>query len=444
MTISVIYYILRWTSLAISTGVIVGAGVAAFLRLLSWSISAWSEMEYYYFFLPVFLLLNRVLVNLLAFHSAGGSDMVLEAIHRQNGKLSLAGIPAKMGATVITIAAGGSAGKEGPAAQLGATLASAWARLLNIENNDCRKIVICGLCAGFACVFGTPVAGAVFGVEVLFIGKLLYDTLYPAFLAAVTAYLTCQLLGVAYFYQPVYVAAGGWLVVQAILLGLVCGSVAVLFIKSIQWWQELFVCWRLPQYINTIIGGILLSLVGYFISPLYLGLGLELFEAGINGQNLAATAFFWKTVTTGITLGCGGTGGIITPVIVVGAATGNLFGQILGSLDVSVYSAIGMAALLAGAVNTPVAAVIMSAELFGGEVLPYTAVSCLISYLVAGHRSVYPSQIIFSGKVPFLCDDEGKTVRCARREAKKAFLAINAKINAGRCCNKENTDSRDR
>ena len=403
-------YILRWTFLGITTGVIVGVGVAVFLKMLIWAIEVWTQAWYYYFFLPGILFLNCWLMSFLAIQATGGSDKVIEAIHQRNGYLQLSDMPVKIVATIITIAAGGSAGKEGPAAQIGATLAAAWAKFLRISRADYRKVVICGLSAGFACVFGTPVAGAIFGVEVLFIGKILYDTLYPAFVAGLTGYYICHIIGVPYFYLQIHVEPTGYLIFQSIMLGVVCGLMAIFFIKTIKFCKYSFTCLRIAQPAKAFVGGIVLILIGYFASPLYLGLGLELLETGVSGQSVVATAFFWKTLATGITLGCGGTGGIIMPIVIVGTVTGNLFGQLFGNLDIVVYAALGMVALLAAAVNIPVAAVVMAAELFGGDIIPYAAVSCSISYLISGHRSVYPSQIIVVGKNPYLRSDEGKTV----------------------------------
>jgi H+/Cl- antiporter ClcA len=408
-----IIYVLKWSFLGITTGIIAGLGVAVFLKLLAWSIDTWTQVGYYYFFIPVVLMVNSWLVNWLAPQVSGGSDKVIAAIHQQNGFLRLSEVPIKIAATVITIAAGGSAGKEGPAAQIGATLASAWARFLQVSNADCRKIAICGLSAGFAGVFGTPVAGAIFGVEVLFVGKILYDTLYPAFVAGLAGYYICRLAGVSYFYLQVNVQSEFLLIIQAIILGLICGIMAIFFIKTIFWNQRFFKGLQWSRPVKAFVGGSMLTLIGYVVSPLYLGLGLELLETGLKGQAIAGDAFFWKILATGITLACGGTGGIITPILVVGAVTGNLYGQLFGTLDISVYAVIGMAALLAGAVNTPMAAVFMAAELFGSDIIPYAAISCLVSYLVSEHRSVYPSQVIATGKRPYLCDDEGKCVGAA-------------------------------
>lgn len=417
-------YIIRWSFLGLTTGIIVGVGVAAFIKLLAWAIAIWTQVWYYYFFLPVILFLNCWLASFFAVQIAGGSDKVIEAIHQRNGYLRLAQVPLKMVATIITIAAGGSAGKEGPAAQIGATLASAWARFLRVSRADCRKVVICGLSAGFACVFGTPVAGAIFGVEVLFVGKILYDTLYPAFVAGLTGYYICYIIGINYFYLPIHVEPSSYLILHSIVLGLMCGLVAIFFIKTINFCKHSFTCLQIAQPAKAFVGGMLLILIGYFVSPLYLGLGLELLETGIKGQSVAAAAFFWKTLATGITLGCGGTGGIIMPIILVGVVAGNLFGQLFGVLDISVYAVLGMAALLAAAVNIPVAAVVMVAELFGGDIVPYAAVCCSISYLISGHRSVYPSQIICAGKSPYLCQDEGKSVSCARARRQASLISM--------------------
>ncbi|SDF85597.1 Chloride/fluoride channel protein [Sporomusa acidovorans DSM 3132] len=433
-----VIYVARWSFLGITTGVIVGLGVSIFLKLLAWSIAVWSEVWYYYFFLPIILFFVSWLVGLLAPHP-GGSNKVIEVLHQPNGKLQLADIPVKIAATIVTIAAGGSAGKEGPAAHIGATLASSWAKMLRLQDADWRKVVTCGLSAGFACVFGTPVAGAVFGVEVLFVGKILYNRLYPAFLAGMVGYYVCYVMGIPYFSLPVRVEPNGYLIVQAIFLGVLCGLISIFFIKTVNWCRQFFAFLPLPAAVKGMVGGGMLILIGYFISPLYLGLGLELLETSITGIFVAPNAFFWKTLATGITLGCGGIGGIITPVIIVGAAAGNLFGQLVGSLNLSVYAVIGLAALLAGAVNTPLAAVIMAAELFGSDVIPYTAISCLISYVISGHRSVYPSQIIFASKRTCLCEDEGKPVGYVGRAAATAASPSKDKLLAGSYLREENT-----
>ena len=408
-----LHYVVKWTYLGVTTGIIAGMGVIVFLKLLSWAIIVWTQEPYYYFFIPLALFLSSLLVRWLAPEVSGGSDKVVEAIHQKSGYIPLFEAPIKMVGTIMTIAAGGSAGKEGPAAQIGATLASAWGRFLQATDTDCRQIVICGLSAGFAVVFGTPAAGAVFGVEVLFVGKLLYDTLYPAFIAGAAGYYVAYFAGIPYVYRDIKIEPNCFLAMEAILLGLFCGVVSVFFIKAVQQFARYFNGLHLPKPLKAFWGGIMLTCIGHFVSPLYLGLSLELLDIGAQGNGIPPDAFFWKTIATAITLGCGGTGGIILPIMVVGSAVGNLFGQMIGSFAIQIYAVIGLACLLSGAVNTPVAAVILVAELYGADVIPYAAISCCVSYIISGHRSVYPSQIISTGKCPLLLSDEGCTVSYA-------------------------------
>ncbi|HEY3425732.1 MAG TPA: chloride channel protein [Negativicutes bacterium] len=404
--------LVKWTFYGATTGVIVGLGTAAFLTLLEWAITVWTVIPYYYLWIPAVLFLNSLMVWLLAPEVEAGSDKAIEAIHKRRGYLPLMEAPIKLVATVITIAAGGSAGKEGPAAQIGATLASTWSRFIKANDIDCQKMAICGLSAGFAAVFGTPVAGAIFGVEVLFIGKIMYDVLYPALIAGLTSYYVANSLGVAYLYQNVYVQPSIGLMGNAILLGLVSGLLAILFIQVVKTVNDYFKLLTLWKPLKALVGGVLLALLGFCGGVPYLGLGMGLLWNGIQGQFLAQSALIWKTLATAITLGCGGTGGIITPIMVVGASIGNLFGQIAGGVDIPGYTAIGMAALLAGAVNTPIAAVLMTVELFGVGIIPYAAIGCLASYLISGHRSVYLSQIVAMGKSSSLQIAVGQPVGC--------------------------------
>ena len=148
------------------------------------------------------LFLSNLIVKYLAPEAEGhGTEKVIEAVHKRSGKINPLVVPIKLIATIITIALGGSAGKEGPCAQIGAGLSSAFADLLRFGNRDRKKLVICGISAGFATVFGTPIAGAIFGVEVLFVGGLIYDVLLPAFVAGIVGYHVSSGLGITYFYH---------------------------------------------------------------------------------------------------------------------------------------------------------------------------------------------------------------------------------------------------
>lgn len=389
--------VIKWTSYATIVGMLVGLGTKAFLSTLDWASGQFARVPDYYLLLPVTLVASAMLVRWLAPEAAGhGTEKVIEAVHQRMGRIPLMVVPVKLVATVITLAGGGSAGKEGPCAQIGAGLASGFASLLRLNDVDRRKIVICGISAGFATVFGTPIAGALFGVEVLVLGQMFYDVLFPSFVAGIVGYHTASYLGVAY---PSHVAtvippATGWSFAEIIMLGVWCGLIALIFIEIMRLGQRLFDRLQWHYLAKALLGGILLVAIGRFGSTGYLGLGLESIDAGLRGTVLPAGAAFMKAVATAITLSSGGSGGVVTPIFYIGTAAGNLFASLFHEPLVATYSAIGMVAMLAGAANTPIAASVMAIELFGAGIAPHAAIACMVSFLMVGYRSIYPSQIL--------------------------------------------------
>jgi H+/Cl- antiporter ClcA len=196
--------ILKWLFLATCVGILVGISTSVFLKLLGFGISATTRHHFYFFILPEALFMSALIVKVFAPDAEGhGTEKIIEAVHRHSGKMKLAVVPVKLVATIITISFGGSAGKEGPAAQIGAALTSAFSRLLRFGDRDRKKLVICGISAGFATVFGTPIAGVLFGVEVLFVGTMLYDVLLPSFVAGIVGYQVSSSLGVTYFHETI-------------------------------------------------------------------------------------------------------------------------------------------------------------------------------------------------------------------------------------------------
>lgn len=404
--------IIKWVFLATIAGVIVGGAVSLFLKVLAWGTGLSTQNPDYFWFLPASLFLSSLLVQYLAPDAEGhGTEKVIEAIHKRAGKIPVLVVPVKLIATVITLATGGSAGKEGPCAQIGAGLTSLFSDLFRFDDYDRKKMVICGISAGFASVFGTPIAGSIFGVEVLFVGAIMYDVLLPSFIAGIIAYQVSSALGITYFHSAVSVVpvfSEGFLI-KVMVSGLFFGLSSIFLIEMLKWGEKLSARIRVWKPLKGIIGGALLVALTYLCSSRYLGLGLTTVEACLRGNDPDWYAFLLKPVFTSITLSFGGSGGIVTPIFFVGSTAGVTFAHLL-DVNVATFAAIGLVSVLAGAANTPIAASIMAVELFGPAIAPYATLACVISFLITGHRSVYPSQVLSISKSPLLHVELGSEI----------------------------------
>lgn len=408
--------IVKWLILASIAGVLVGLSTTVFLKALGWSMSAASNYQYYYVLLPAALFLSALIVKYLAPDAEGhGTEKIIEAVHQRSGKIKLMVVPVKLVATIVTIALGGSAGKEGPAAQIGAGVSSAFSDLLRFDKNDRKKLVICGISAGFATVFGTPIAGAIFGVEVLFVGGMLYEVLLPSFVAGIVAFQVSSALGITYFHEPLQFVPvfSSLFFIKVCAAGIFFGLCSLMLIEVLRLFERVSHRINVWSPLKGLIGGALLVLLTLIFSTSYLGLGLDTIKTALEGGAVPGGAFLLKMVFTAITLAFGGSGGIITPIFFVGATAGSFFGTAL-SFDPAIFAAIGMVSLVAGAANTPISASIMAIEFFGPEIGSYAAVACVISFLMTGHRSVYPSQILSLSKSSSLHVEHGREMKDSR------------------------------
>lgn len=434
--------VLKWVILAAIIGAIVGLSTTAFLRALSWgeefsgrySQYFFHNDSYYFFLLPIALFVSTVMTKYLAPDAEGhGTDKIIEAIHKRSGKIKAIVVPVKLVATIITLVTGGSAGKEGPCAQIGAGLSSVFASLLRVDDRDRKKLVICGISAGFASVFGTPIAGAIFGLEVLFVGTILYDVLLPSFVAGITGYRVAWLLGSKHFHRNLNFVPSfnEYLFLQVILAGIFFGLCSFLLIEALRTGEKLSQKIQIWKPFKGLIGGSVLIILTLVFSDRYLGLGGDTIRASLLGRSVPWNAFLLKIVFTCVTLSFGGSGGIVTPIFFIGATSGSFFADLLGA-DRAVFSALGLVGLLAGAANTPIAASIMALELFGPKLGPYAAIACIISFLMTGHRSVYPSQMIDFRKSSSIHLEGGgeeiENVRVHVKPRNKSLIGMGLKI----------------
>ena len=436
--------IVKWFFLASCVGVIVGASTYVFIEILHRSTLITYQHKYYFLLLPFALFLSALLVKRFAPEAKGhGTEKVIEAVHHYKSKTNPFTVPVKLLATVITIAAGGSVGKEGPAAQIGAGLSALFAQLFGFNKKDKRVLIICGISAGFASIFGTPIAGALFGVEVLFIGSMFYDVMFPSFVAGIISYQVSSYLGVEYFYSPLKFVPqfSEGLFIEVIIAAVFFGICSLILIETMKIMESASRKIDIWEPFKGLIGGSILVVLVFLTSTKYLGLGLETINEALSGSNTFTYEFLIKILFTCITLSFCGSGGIVTPIFFIGATAGSAYALMMG-LNPSMFAAIGMVSLLAGAANTPISASIMAIEYFGPEIAPYAAISCIVSYVMTGHRSVYPSQVLDTTKSPSIFIEKGvamedlKSIRFRRRprsitDALMRIAAWIQKIKAG-------------
>ncbi|MBS6472838.1 MAG: chloride channel protein [Acetobacter sp.] len=396
----VLYNVFKWLILATLAGVLTGAFIRLFLFLLEKGIDFVTALpDWRYALIPVGLFASLYVVKIFAPSAEGhGTDKVIFAIHYRASRIPFAVVPVKILSTLATLATGGVVGTEGPSVQIGAGLMSEAALLFRFTERERKKLVICGTAAALSAVFGAPIAGAVFGVEVLFVGEFFYPILLPAVISSVAAYFTCVQLGMVYAVPQIAVPELGipvllWTFAAALFFSVVC----VLHIEIVEGIGNYAKKLKLPDWVKTLIASGVLLTVAAFSGDTYLRTG----EIGLNkilaGENVLWCAFALKSFLLAVTLAGGGSGGVLTPTFYIGAAAGALFASVFG-LDVGFFGALGFVACVAGAVNTPMAATFLAVGLFGEAIAPYAGIVCVLTYMLVGARSLYPTQILVHPK----------------------------------------------
>jgi len=397
-------HVVKWLFLAAIVGMLVGATSTGFVLFLNFVIDTVPGATWTYLLLPLGLALSAWLTSALVPEAGGqGIERVIRAIHLDSGKMRWQVIPAKIAATVLTIGVGGSAGNVGPCVQIGSGLSSFLGDMLQFDSYDRKTLVICGLSAGFASILGAPLAGALFGLEALFIGSVAYQVLLPSVVAALAGHLTASTLGMPDmdFVASPFPIFNSTLLLLSLLAGGIFGIIAMIFVECLNGGKRLLYYFPASPPLQGAIGGCLLLGIAWLASPEVLGLGKETIQRALEGGTIVWALILGKILTTTMTLNTGGSGGIVLPICFVGATSGSALGWVFG-LDPSLFAALGLTGLLAGAINTPLTAFVLGLELFGLPGGPYFLLCCTIAYLLSGHRSAIPTQLLQFRKAPAL------------------------------------------
>ncbi len=415
---SVLKHVTRWTVLILPIAITIGSVVAFFLWLLSAAIHFRFGHTWLLFLLPVAGVLIHFIYKFVGKNSEKGNNLIMEEIHEPGGGVPKRMAPVILLTTVITHLFGGSAGREGTAVQIGGSIAGMFGNWFKLNAIDMRMVLIAGIAAGFGAVFGTPLTGAVFAMEVLTIGSMQYDAMLPALIASVVADFTVSALGIHHTAYHITEAAktpyllSAWLPFDLLLLAKVIaasaffGLASYLFAGMVYEIKAVFQKIFKHKWLILVAGGVIIIGLTYLIGkPDYLSLGVD---AEYPGAITIPSAFhpggadtwswLWKTIYTTLTIGTGFKGGEVTPLFYIGATLGNTLSVILNA-PVSLFAALGFIAVFAGATNTPLACTFMGIELFGGEHALLFAVACFTAYFFSGHSGIYSSQQIAVSKI---------------------------------------------
>nr|WP_237179066.1 voltage-gated chloride channel family protein [Paenibacillus sp. MMS18-CY102] len=388
---------MKWLLLCLLTGGMVGSASSLFLYGLDHVTDARLSHPWLLWLLPAGGALISWLYLKYGGAAAKGNNLLLEQSYEE----SEVRVPLRMGPLVLlgtwmTHLFGGSAGREGTAVQIGGSLADQAGRWFKLSSQQRRVILLCGISSGFGSVFGTPLAGAVFGIELIVRGRRWrYSALVPCLITSIVADQVTRAWGTAHAHYSIGIVPSLSVALLAKVIGasVLFGLAALVFSELTHFLKAWFARFLPYAPAKSFVGGITVIALVYLVGTRdYIGLGLPLITQSFH-EAVSPIAFAWKTLFTSVTLGAGFQGGEVTPLFAIGSLLGS---ALAGFMHVSVplLAAIGLISVFSGAANTPLACFVMGLELFGTEGALYLFIGCMVAWICSLHTGIYASQRI--------------------------------------------------
>lgn len=389
---------IKWVIFALITGVVVGSIATMFHFSISIATMVREKTPWIIFLLPIGGLIIVRCYRMVKDEKELSTNSVLSAIH-SNEKLPLKMAPLIFISTVITHLFGGSAGREGAALQLGGSIGNGLGALFHFDDNDKHIMIMCGMSAAFSALFGTPMAAAIFSMEVISVGIMQYSALVPCVIASLSAFSVAQAFGVG---QELFLVE--WVpnftifsATKVTILAVLCAVLSIAFCVLLHQTEHLYKRLFKNPYLRIVVGGCLIIILTLLVGDqTYNGTGMQVIEEAMEGH-VVPYAFLLKMLFTAVTIGAGYKGGEIIPSFFIGATFGCLFGNIIGFAP-DLCAAVGMVSLFCGVTNCPITSLLISFELFGYEGMPYYLLAVAFSYMLSGYYGLYSSQRIMYSK----------------------------------------------
>lgn len=398
-TLIYIKTLVKWSIVAIVIGIVCGLVGSAFHLSVDYVTHLREEYRWIILLLPLGGIAIVTIYKLCRFEITMGTNRVIESV-RSDKKVPTRMAPLIFASTVITHLFGGSAGREGAALQLGGSIGYRFGKIFKLGEKDMHLVVMLGMSAVFAALFGTPLTATVFVLEVISVGVVYYAGLVPCIISSVVAYNVSLFFGITpvRFLAVATQPATASVMLKTVAIAILCALVSILFCTAIKKCEHYSEKLLHNNYVRVLVGGAIIVLLTVVLRTTdYNGAGMDVITSAINGQ-ARPEAFILKIIFTAITIAAGFKGGEIVPTFFIGSTFGCVAGALLG-LNPGFGAAIGFVALFCGVVNCPLASIMLALEVFGSDSILVFALACGVSYMMSGYYGLYGSQKIVYSKL---------------------------------------------